>query len=254
MYYLNTRFYIPEIGRYLSIDDISNIQLESIGGLNLFAYCYCNPIMYFDPNGNIAISTIIILVCIGIGAIAGGTIVYTIAKNKGETGWALFGWTLLGIVGGGVIGGIIGYFAAPAIASFLTSTFSLSIPTGLSFMATDAGVTMLAVTSSTTITISGATILETIGALSLGLTVMFTKNIVNQNDVRITDNYPIDHSPGHVHVSSKNHPPTRIGPNGYPLKGNRIMTPQENNVFWENIKIIRKVIKKAQKFIKRLPW
>jgi hypothetical protein len=83
---------------------------------------------------------------------------------------------------------------------------------------------------------------------------MFTKNIVNQNDVRITDNYPIDHSPGHVHVSSKNHPPTRIGPNGYPLKGNRIMTPQENNVFWENIKIIRKVIKKAQKFIKRLPW
>lgn len=46
MYYLNARYYDPETGRFISADD----NLE--GGLNLFAYCYNNPIMFTDKDGH----------------------------------------------------------------------------------------------------------------------------------------------------------------------------------------------------------
>ena len=57
-YYLNTRYYDPNIGRFLSPDTI----LGANGGLlgyNLYAYCNNNPVMFSDPSGNsIVVSTI----------------------------------------------------------------------------------------------------------------------------------------------------------------------------------------------------
>ena len=44
----------------------------------------------------------------------------------------MFGWTALGILGGGVVGGAIGYgigYYWPLISSFLSSSFSFTIPT-----------------------------------------------------------------------------------------------------------------------------
>ncbi|MDE6613305.1 MAG: RHS repeat-associated core domain-containing protein, partial [Clostridia bacterium] len=51
-YYLKTRYYDPELGRFISQDSIEYADLETINGLNLYAYCANNPVMYFDPNGN----------------------------------------------------------------------------------------------------------------------------------------------------------------------------------------------------------
>lgn len=175
LYYLNSRYYDPAIGRFISPDDISYLAPWLIGGLNLYAYCLCNPIMYFDPDGN-SVTLIIILICVAIGATIGGVAAYNIAKKKGATGWALFGWTMLGIVGGGIIGGCIGYLIAPAIISFLTASASITIPTGLALAGTSAGTTMLVVSSTATITITGAQALTAIGALVAGLTIMFSKN------------------------------------------------------------------------------
>ena len=53
LYYLNSRYYDPAIGRFLNADDISYIQPTEINGLNLFAYCGNNPVMYTDPSGNL---------------------------------------------------------------------------------------------------------------------------------------------------------------------------------------------------------
>ena len=175
LYYLNSRYYDPTIGRFISPDDISYLAPWSIGGLNLYAYCLCNPIMYFDPEGN-GVTLIIILICIAIGATIGGVAAYNIAKKKGATGWALFGWTMLGFVGGGIIGGCIGYLIAPVIVPFLTASASITIPTGLGFWVTSTGTTTLVVTSTTTLTITGAQALTVIGALIAGLTIMFSKN------------------------------------------------------------------------------
>ncbi|MDL2292912.1 hypothetical protein LJC17_04940 [Acholeplasma sp. OttesenSCG-928-E16] len=52
LYYLNSRFYDPEVGRFISIDDISYLDPSSIGGLNLYAYCLNNPVMYTDSTGH----------------------------------------------------------------------------------------------------------------------------------------------------------------------------------------------------------
>ena len=50
LYYLNTRYYDPETGRFISQDDVSYLDPEHINGLNLFAYCNNNPVMKVDPR------------------------------------------------------------------------------------------------------------------------------------------------------------------------------------------------------------
>ena len=51
LYYLQSRYYDPEIGRFISPDSIENINPSEIFGLNLYAYCNNNPIMNVDPTG-----------------------------------------------------------------------------------------------------------------------------------------------------------------------------------------------------------
>ena len=50
-YFLKTRYYDPEIGRFMTIDDISYLDPESVNGLNLYAYCGSNPVNCIDKTG-----------------------------------------------------------------------------------------------------------------------------------------------------------------------------------------------------------
>ncbi len=52
LYFLKTRYYDPEVGRFITIDDLSYLDPDTINGLNLYAYCGDNPVMAVDPNGN----------------------------------------------------------------------------------------------------------------------------------------------------------------------------------------------------------
>ena len=128
LYYCNSRYYDPEVKRFISIDDISYLDIETIGGINLYAYCMNNPIMYADPSGHFAISLTMLGLIIGavVGATAGGIVAYNIAKDHGAEGWELFGWTMAGIVGGGVIGGALGA-GVGAIVTKATGVIGLSI-------------------------------------------------------------------------------------------------------------------------------
>ena len=53
LYYLNTRYYDPEIGRFINADviEILDITQNYINGINLYAYAQNNPVMYDDPTG-----------------------------------------------------------------------------------------------------------------------------------------------------------------------------------------------------------
>ena len=56
LYFLQTRYYDPEVGRFLNRDSVQYADPETINGLNLYAYCLNNPIAYKDSNGYIPIS------------------------------------------------------------------------------------------------------------------------------------------------------------------------------------------------------
>ena len=52
LYYLQTRYYDPEVGRFISQDSIEYADPETINGLNLYAYCGNNPVMNVDPTAS----------------------------------------------------------------------------------------------------------------------------------------------------------------------------------------------------------
>lgn len=49
------KLYDPEIGRFISPDNTKYLEPAILGGLNLYAYCRNNPVMYFDPTGRFLI-------------------------------------------------------------------------------------------------------------------------------------------------------------------------------------------------------
>ena len=52
LYYLNSRYYDPIIGRFISPDSLGYLNPSMIDGLNLYAYSLNNPIIFVDPTGH----------------------------------------------------------------------------------------------------------------------------------------------------------------------------------------------------------
>ena len=52
LYYLNSRYYSPEFGRFISADNAISNSGKSVNGYNLFAYCFNNPVNMDDQAGN----------------------------------------------------------------------------------------------------------------------------------------------------------------------------------------------------------
>ena len=53
LYYLQSRYYDPQIGRFINADDPTALfdTANTVGGANLYAYCFNNPVMYTDSMG-----------------------------------------------------------------------------------------------------------------------------------------------------------------------------------------------------------
>ena len=80
LYYLNSRYYDPNVGRFLNADGSVNANGDLIG-FNMFAYCGNNPVMWRDPSGTYCvrladdmtmslINLSFALACIGTGYLA----------------------------------------------------------------------------------------------------------------------------------------------------------------------------------------
>ena len=50
LYYLQSRYYDPEMGRFINADAYASTG-QGLLGNNMFAYCSNNPVMGFDPHG-----------------------------------------------------------------------------------------------------------------------------------------------------------------------------------------------------------
>ena len=53
MYYLNSRYYNPKMGRFISADAYVSTG-QGLLGYNMYAYCLNNPVNYVDPSGTCA--------------------------------------------------------------------------------------------------------------------------------------------------------------------------------------------------------
>lgn len=82
MYYLQTRYYDPEVGRFLNIDSLDYADPEIINGLNLYAYCGNNPVMNSDPEGHFWFTFFTTIIGAVVGAVVG--VVDYAVNNDGE--------------------------------------------------------------------------------------------------------------------------------------------------------------------------
>jgi RHS repeat-associated protein len=128
-YYLQSRYYDPSIGRFISADNVGYLGAgENLTSYNLYAYCNNNPVMYSDPTGQFVFTTAIIVGLI-VGAIVGGTLggvtAYKSAEAAGKTGSELFWETAAGVGTGAVLGSAVGFVATagtPFLIGGLMST------------------------------------------------------------------------------------------------------------------------------------
>ena len=136
-YYLNSRYYDPEIRRFINADDLELLPLlsQTVGQLNLYAYCNDNPIMYSDEDGTFVIS-LPVLIGLGIGLVIGaGLGGYTAIQNGAEI-WSGDFWlgVLTGAILGGAAGAIVGLGGAflkgaslSVVSKFTTDLFAYTV-------------------------------------------------------------------------------------------------------------------------------
>ena len=82
LYYVSSRYYDPEIGRFINADDIAYLGMGGLTSYNLFAYCGNNPVMGYDPYGTFDWSSFgkgagwlaigITAICVGVSVLTCG--------------------------------------------------------------------------------------------------------------------------------------------------------------------------------------
>ena len=112
LYYLNSRYYDANTGRFINADATLNPSL-GLTGMNLFAYCSNNPVNMADNNGNFPFLVITGIIGAVIGAVAGG-ISYAL---NGDDWWE-------GALIWGAVGGVAGLTLGAASAVITTGTIT----------------------------------------------------------------------------------------------------------------------------------
>lgn len=125
LYFLQTRYYDPETGRFVTIDGIEYADPETLNGLNLYAYCCNNPVMLADPTGTSALLAFLIgAVVVGISTLAGAVSGGINAAINEQDFWKGFGAGAIGGLVGGAVSSI--GIAVPQLAPVAAIAGSLS--------------------------------------------------------------------------------------------------------------------------------
>ena len=119
MYYCKSRYYNPVLGRFISPDSIEYLDSNNINGMNLYTYCYNDPVNYSDGSGHmpewaqwliggaLVVGAIALTICT-VGAsgalMSAGTQI--IANGFENFSWSEVGkGAITGCIAGGIAGG-----------------------------------------------------------------------------------------------------------------------------------------------------
>ena len=131
LYYLNSRYYDPETGRFINADDINYADAESGNGLNLYAYCVNNPINFTDENGH-AWWDWLVSIFVAIAVIVAIVVVSVVTAGIGTAIAGALGGGVAATIFGSAIGGAITGAITGAIMSFGISVISQGLTVGYS--------------------------------------------------------------------------------------------------------------------------
>ena len=116
LFWVFSRYYSPELCRWISPDSIEYLDPESINGLNLYAYCGNDHVNKYDPTGHSPI-----LIAIAIGAVLGGIYGGVSAAANDQN-------ILAGILIGAVVGGLTSWITEVAsVPLMLIGTFAVGV-------------------------------------------------------------------------------------------------------------------------------
>ena len=135
LYYCQSRYYDPIIGRFLNPDAYVSTG-QGIFGSNMYAYCNNNPVSMADTTGTLPFFVITAAIGAVVGAVAGGII----AAQNGRNVWAGIG---VGAVAGGLVGAGFGAAAGVMLAGSATAS-TASVAVGAKAVASIVGSTNIA--------------------------------------------------------------------------------------------------------------
>ena len=123
LYYLLSRYYDPETGRFVNADGQFSIGGE-LNGINLFAYCDNNPISRIDPTGEAwwhwVLGAVVVAACaVAVVATAGGAAAGVAAVYAVSTGTAAA--TTASTVAAGAFIGAASTYSAAVVTAAVTS-------------------------------------------------------------------------------------------------------------------------------------
>lgn len=114
LYYLQSRYYDANIGRFINSDNIGDGEAGVLGS-NTFVYSINNPIKYSDPSGHSIIASIVIGIVVGAAVSAIVDVGCQLMDNNFDTNnidWRSVGRSaVIGGICGGISGGVGGAIA-----------------------------------------------------------------------------------------------------------------------------------------------